>query len=218
LDVDGVIIADPREGDPALSVLNRVGIPVVSIERDLRRTDGWWVQTDSDASTRTMLDHLSQQGAERIALVTIEGPWAWFEDTTAAYDGWCRDRGRRPIVRLIDPERPRETAELAMRELLGRRPAPDAVFAVPFGAPQGVLDAAAGMGVRVPDDLLVAAGIDSQTLQVSNPPVTALDLRPIEMARAAVDLLARRVAGEYQAGPANVIPDLVVRRSTCPTR
>jgi DNA-binding LacI/PurR family transcriptional regulator len=51
-------------------------------------------------------------------------------------------------------------------------------------------------------------------LQVSSPPVTALDLRPMEMAQAAVALLARRVAGEESAGPFVVSTRLVPREST----
>jgi DNA-binding LacI/PurR family transcriptional regulator len=214
LDVDGVILADPREGDPAITVLNRAGIPVVTVERDLRRTDGWWVECDSAASTHRVLDHLTEQGADRIALVTTDAPWAWFEDTSAGYADWCEARGVRPLVRLIDVNDPRRTAAEATRKLLASRQRPDAIFAVPLHAPLGVLDAAAEAGCRVPGDLLLAAGIDSQTLQVSSPPVTAVDLRPLDAARAAVELLERRIAGEAAAGPVMVETVLVSRAST----
>jgi len=214
LDVDGVILADPQEGDPAITVLNRAGIPVVTVERDLRRTDGWWVEGDSAASTRRVLDHLTEQGAQRIAMVTSDAPWAWFEDTFAAYAEWCEARGTRPIVRLIDVDDPRRTAAQAARGLLTSRQPPDAIFALPLHAPLGVLDAAAEIGRDVPGDLLLAAGIDAQTLQVASPQVTAVDLRPLEMARAAVGLLERRVAGEDAAGPVVVETVLVPRASS----
>lgn len=214
LDVDGVILADPQEGDPAITVLNRAGIPVVTVERDLRRTDGWWVEGDSVASTHRVLDHLTEQGADRIALVTSDAPWAWFEDTSAAFIEWCEARGVRPLVRLIDVEDPRRTAAEAARRLLASRQPPDAIFALPLHAPLGVLDAAAEIGCEVPGDLLLAAGIDAQTLLGSSPPVTAVDLRPLEMARAAVAQLERRVAGEEAAGPVVVETILVPRAST----
>jgi DNA-binding LacI/PurR family transcriptional regulator len=214
LDVDGVILADPQEGDPAITVLNRAGIPVVTVERDLRRTDGWWVECDTLASTHRVLDHLTGQGAERIALITSDAPWAWFEDTSAAYADWCQARGDRPLVRLIDVDDPRRTAAEATRGLLASRQPPDAIFAVPLHAPLGVLEAAAEVGCGVPGDLLLAAGIDAQTLQVSSPPVTAVDLRPLDAARAAVSLLERRIAGEDAAGPVVVETVLVPRTST----
>jgi len=214
LDVDGVILADPQEGDPAVTVLNRAGIPVVTIERDLRRTDGWWVEGDSAASTRRVLDHFVEQGARTIAMLTSDAPWAWFEDTSAAYLEWCEERGMRPLLRLIDVDNSRRSAADATRALLSSRQAPDAIFVIPRHAPLGVLDAAAELGRSVPGDLLVAAGMDSQTLAVSSPPVTAVDLRPLETARAAVRLLERRVDGEEQAGPVVVETGLVVRASS----
>jgi DNA-binding LacI/PurR family transcriptional regulator len=187
---------------------------VVTVERDLRRTDGWWVEGDSVASTHRVLDHLMGQGADRIALVTSDAPWAWFEDTSAAYAEWCEARGVRPLIRLIDVDNPRRTAAEATRKLLASRQPPNAIFALPLHAPLGVLDAAAEIGCNVPGDLLLAAGIDAQTLQVSSPPVTAVDLRPLEAARAAVSLLERRVAGEEAAGPVVVETVLVPRAST----
>lgn len=214
LDVDGVIIADPQEGDPALTVLNRAGIPVVTIERDLRRVDGWWVETDTVGSTTMVLDHLVEQGAERIALIGSDAPWAWFSETIDAYTAWCDDRAVRPQVRLIDVNKPQPSAAAATRGLLRLSRPPDAIFAQPQGAPLGVLAAATAAGCRVPEDVLLVAGMDTQTLQVSTPPVTALDLRPVEIARAAVDLLARRVGGTDAVGPEVVEAKLVTRAST----
>lgn len=214
LDVDGVILADPQEGDPAITVLNRAGIPVVTVERDLRRTDGWWVEGDSADSTARVLDHLAEQGGQRIALLTSDAPWAWFDDTNAAYLEWCEHKDMKPLVRLIDVEDPRRTAADATRALLRGTQPPDAILAIPNHAPLGVLEAAAGMGRSVPDDLLLAAGTDAQVLQVSSPTVTAIDLQPVAMARAAVELLLRRMNGEDLAGPVVVETTLVRREST----
>ncbi|HYJ70166.1 MAG TPA: LacI family DNA-binding transcriptional regulator [Nocardioidaceae bacterium] len=214
LDVDGVIIADPQEGDLALTVLNGAGIPVVTIERDLRRTDGWWVETDTVGSTYMVLDHLAAQGAERIALIGSDAPWAWFSETIEAYTTWCEEREWRPQIRLIDVNKPTTSAAAAVRRLLRLRRPPDAIFAQPQGAPLSVLAAATAAGRRVPDDLMLVAGIDGQTLQLAHPPITALDLRPVEIARAAIDLLARRVAGADTAGPEVVEAKLVTRQST----
>ncbi|MCF6475419.1 LacI family transcriptional regulator [Nonomuraea sp. MG754425] len=214
LDVDGVIIADPREGDQALTVLNNAGVPAVTIDRDVQRTDGWWVETDNEGSTMQVLDHLAERGARRIALVTADAPWAWFEDTSAAYERWCAGHGVKPLVRLIDVERPRATAAAGVRGLLRLKNPPDAIFAIPYGTPLGALDAIVESGRSVPGDVLLAGGMDGQLMQGSSPPITAVDLRPLEMARAAVDLLARRVNGEQAAGPVVVETALRIRAST----
>lgn len=214
LDVDGVVIADPREHDPALAVLDQAGIPTVTIGRDLGRDDGWWVETDNAGATATALDHLAGQGASRIALLNSDAPWAWFADTADAYQAWCAGHGVRPIVRLIDVQRPRESAAEAIADLFRLKRPPDAVLAVPQGTALGVLDGVAALGRRVPDDLLLGAGIDGQTLSVAAPPVTAIDLQPMRAAQAAIELLIRRVAGGAEAGPTVIEAGLIVREST----
>ncbi|MGH3359537.1 MAG: LacI family DNA-binding transcriptional regulator [Nocardioidaceae bacterium] len=216
LDVDGVIIADPREDDPALDVLDGAGIPTVTIDRGVR-TDGWSAETDTAGSTAKVLDHLAEQGATRIALVTSDARWSWFENTSTAYEKWCSDRGVRPQVRLINVDRPRTSAATAVRGLLRLKTPPDAILTVPQGAALGALDAINAAGRSAPDDVLLAAAMDGQLLQVSSPPITAVDLRPVEMARAAIELLGRRVRGEHSVGPTVIETGLKIRQSSSRT-
>lgn len=213
LDVDGVIIADPREGDPALDVLDAAGIPTVTIDRGVR-TDGWSAETDTAGSTVKLLDHLAAQGSSQIAMITSDARWAWFENTSVAYEKWCDERGVRPQVRLVNVDRPRTSAATAVRSLLRLKSPPDAILTVPQGAALGALDAIAASGRSVPDDLLLAAAMDGQLLQVASPPITAVDLRPVDMAHAAIELLGRRVAGEPADGPTVVETELRVRASS----
>ncbi|WP_427885492.1 LacI family DNA-binding transcriptional regulator [Kribbella sp. GL6] len=214
LDVDGVIIADPQEHDPALRILDQAGIPTVTVERDIRRDDKWWVGTDNTGGANSALDHLTRQGARRIALLTADERWSWFADTTAAYRAWCADHRLRPLVRTINADDPRTSAAEAVRSLLRLKNPPDAVLALPQGSALGVLDAAAAAGIGVPDDLKLIAGIDSQTLMVSQPPVTAINQQPMRIAQAAVALMIKRVTGDDVPGPTLVATDLVVRHST----
>ncbi|GAA3099672.1 DNA-binding LacI/PurR family transcriptional regulator [Kribbella aluminosa] len=218
LDVDGVIIADPQERDPALRILDQAGIPTVTVERDIRRADTWWVGTDNAGGATSALDHLAGRGAVRIALLTADARWSWFADTTAAYRAWCAEHRRRPLIRTIDADDPRTAAAQAVHSLLRLKNPPDAILALPQGSALGVLDAAELAGVDVPADLKLIAGIDSQTLLVSQPPVTAIDQQPMRIAKAAVELLITRVSGADAPGPTLVSTELVVRRSTAGAR
>src|SRR5581483_333611 len=92
-------------------------------------------------------------------------------------------------------------AFVAVRRLLGRRHPPDALFVVAARFIRGALRAAAAAGRRVPEDLLVAAGVDSLPAREGDPPVTALDLHPEEQATAAVEMLLARLAGDPAAEP-----------------
>jgi DNA-binding LacI/PurR family transcriptional regulator len=68
--------------------------------------------------------------------------------------------------------------------------------------------------VRIPQDLMLAVGIDSRFAQQYDPPITAIDLRPVDQVEAAVDMLLRRLGGETVEQPAMVSSQLRVRAST----
>jgi DNA-binding LacI/PurR family transcriptional regulator len=73
-------------------------------------------------------------------------------------------------------------------------------------------------GLRVPDDVLLASGVDGPLMTAATPQVTAIDLAPDELGRRAAALLAGILRGERPAGAEEDLPTrLVVRASTTPT-
>jgi hypothetical protein len=66
----------------------------------------------------------------------------------------------------------------------------------------------------VPDELLIAAGVDSVHAREGDPPVTAIDLHPERQAEAAVEMLLARLHGDTPAGPRYVPATLRLRAST----
>jgi DNA-binding LacI/PurR family transcriptional regulator len=214
LDVDGMIVVDPSEGDPILRTLDEAGVPVVTVDRDLASASTWWVGADNRSSATMLLDHLRERGARRIALFTSSERWAWFEDVGSAYAQWCEAHGVAPLVRDLDLDEPAASAAVAITELLDAADRPDAVLALPYGSALGVIGGARQRGLSVPGDLRVASGVDSHALETFAPPVTAVDLRPVEVARAAVELLSRRIEGAAGGGPIVREVALRVRGST----
>ncbi|MEV0198103.1 substrate-binding domain-containing protein, partial [Nonomuraea sp. NPDC050691] len=69
---------------------------------------------------------------------------------------------------------------------------------------------------RVPGrDLLLASCVDSQAMQLADPPITAIDLRPREAGVRCAALLFDLLAGRAQPGAERVHPiELLVRDST----
>jgi len=201
LEVDGVILVDPEALDPSLQLLDAGGTPVVTVDRDLARDDGWWVGVDNLAAMADLLAHLHRRGATRIAFLTADSPWAWFADTRAAYSKWCADHGFAEVIGKVVRGDPELSASLAMTELLTGDDPPDAVVTDVYGGALGVLRAATSCGRKVPDDLLVASAVDGHALETAVPAITALDLQPMDIGRAAVQMLARRIAGEPSTGP-----------------
>ncbi|MFD1929861.1 MULTISPECIES: LacI family DNA-binding transcriptional regulator [Nonomuraea] len=214
--VDGAIVVDPLPADPRLRLFDQLGLPTVTVGRDAARpADPWWVATDSTAGTRAVLDHLAAAGARRIALLTVDIEWSWFVEGRRAYTAWTHDHGIEPITILTRPDRLDSSAVEAATAALDLEP--DAVYAPPQWLATGLLKAAKERGVRVPDDLLVSVGVDSQLARTGEPPLTALDLAPVRTAREAVDLLVQRIEGRASGGSRLIPAELRPRRSSTPS-
>lgn len=212
--LDGVIVNDPQIGDPRIAAIETLGLPFVTIERMLDRPGHRrWVATDTISATRAVLHHLADAGAERIALVSGDLPWAWYQDTEDAYRSWCDQRGVAPhVVSLTLTQFRDHGAAATVDELLAGPTPPDAVFTGPDMYARALAQELDLRGIRLGDDLLLACGVDSAHVRAHHPPITAIDLFPRGQAEAAVELLLEADA----PGPRLLPSQLNVRASTCP--
>ncbi len=217
LPLDGVVIADPPAGDSNLAAFRAAGLPIVTIERDPDDPDDpWWVGAATLANTRTVLDHLAAFGCRRVALVG-RSDHTWTEDTDQAYAAWCAERGQAPLKCDLPITHNDEQATAKIRDLLSGDDPPDAIFAAPEWFATAAVRAARSLGIAVPGDLLIATGSDGDRAYDCDPPVTALDLHPAEVATAAVELLLAQIEGIEVMHPRVVHATLHVRASTNPS-
>ena len=215
--VDGFAAVDPVTGDPVVRAFAQLGIPVVTCERDLTpgAEHAGRVEGDYRPAMTDLLDHLSAQGALRVALIAPGPETAWGLELRAAYQAWCSAQGRAELVFDVPfPASPELVHDAAMRALRADPPS-DAVVSGIDGGAIGALIAAAEFGRRVPEDLLVASCVDSPALRACSPAITALDLRPDEMGRRLAGLLHCLLDGALPHGTVQVVQTrLVVRAST----
>jgi DNA-binding LacI/PurR family transcriptional regulator len=103
-----------------------------------------------------------------------------------------------------------------MQGLLQRRPDLDAVFCFNDLLAIGALRALREAGRRVPDDVAVVGFDDVEECRYTAPPLTSVAPDKEAIARAAVDLLVRRIDQEPGLEPQEVFPPftLTVREST----
>jgi DNA-binding LacI/PurR family transcriptional regulator len=90
----------------------------------------------------------------------------------------------------------------------------DAVYGLLDDSGRGVLAAAASLGLRVPEDVLVVTASEDPTYASTSPPVTTVSLRPADTISAAVEALAATLAGEPPTVRADLATDLLVRASS----
>ncbi|TDD04989.1 LacI family transcriptional regulator [Nonomuraea deserti] len=211
--IDGGIVVDPLPSDPRVAMFDRLGLPVVTIGRDIAHPgDHWWVAADSAAGTLTVLDHLAAAGARRVAMLSVDIEWSWFADAERAYAEWTARHGRPPMLVRARPDKLDSSAAEAAGRLLDLEP--DAVYVPPQWLATGLLRATRERGLSVPGDLLVSVGVDSHQARTSEPALTAVDLDPARTAREAVDLLISRIEGRPPQAPRVIPITLLPRRST----
>lgn len=189
--VDGYIVEDPRADDPVVGSLLDVGIPAVTIGWDPARKSrtAWVSNADRDASTQ-LLDLLAARGARRICFICGTERNSWNAEAARAYRAWCREHGM-PARLLRVPESAGEEGGAQMAaQLLAATDAPDAIYCQTGRHAAGAARTALAMGLRIPSDLLVAAGNDAEQARSFDPAITVIDLQPETLGREAVDLLA----------------------------
>ncbi|TYL53261.1 LacI family DNA-binding transcriptional regulator [Agromyces mariniharenae] len=201
LGLDGYVVDLPTVDDPVVRLLERRGIPYVTLGRDPDRpgfTD--WASEDGPAITRRVLDHLAARGARCIALVRGTVPNAWNLDAEAAYRSWSASRGAAPIVREV-AEGDGEAGGRSMAHRLADEGAPDAVLCLTGRHAAGMLAGLAERGIRVPHDAMIATASDSEHARHSRPAISAVELDTAATSAALLDLLQARIDGRPSVAP-----------------
>lgn len=221
LAVDGFIISDPVASDPVIELLNRNGIPLVTVGRDIERADFTdWVEPGSSSDLHAVTEHLLDRGARRVALVTGTDANAWNFDTELAYREWTAATAQEPIIyrqnERSGEDGGREVAEamLAAASAPGGEPLPDAIYCLTGRHAAGLQSRLQEAGLAVPRDVMIVAGSDSEQTRNSTPPITSVDLTPEVTAAAAVEFLLLRLSGDTESVAPLIENVLRLREST----
>lgn len=213
--VDGLLVVSHH--DPVWRSLSSLAerLPTVLVGRPLDPAPPGVniIDVDNVSGGRAATEHLISLGRTRIG--HISGPF----DMSSGVD---RARGWRAALEaaglradLLEPADYTEAgARIAMRRLLDREPALDAVFVSsdPMGvAALGVLQE---QGRDVPGDVAVI-GFDGTDLALaSSPTLSTMDQRPRAIGTAMIELAIQRVEGRVDGGLHAMPTTLVVRESS----
>jgi DNA-binding LacI/PurR family transcriptional regulator len=218
LHVDGVVVSDPALGDPMIDQLAELGVPAVTIERDLTgREYAGRIEADHVGAIRGLLTHLTERGAQTIGLICSSDRTAWGHDIRAGYLGWCKELRKKPIIEDAPFVSQAEDIATAARRLLTLPVVPDAIVSAPDGGATALLQVAPQLGLDVPQDLMIAVCSDPPPMRTASVPITAIDITPQPTGRQAIRLLAELISGRAEPGTVRQLPtELRVRASTSP--
>lgn len=171
------------------------GLAVCVVERPKQLTGVDVVLADNVVGARAAVEHLLVLGHRAVAYI---GGRPQENVERERYDGYCQALDaygipqREALVRFAGLSR--DQGYRGMAELLALQERPTAAFVASDLAAMGALQALWQHGLRVPDDLSLV-GFDDTLAAAASPPLTTVALPMWQMGTAAVDLVARRLAG-----------------------
>ncbi len=199
--VDGLIVTG-RRIEPRPPVGARLGIPVVYAMTQAAGSDEPAVLPDDVGGGAAAGRHLLDTGRRHIAHVTgperflaarqraaglagvLEAAGTPLAPDSVLYGEWSERWGREATARLLD-----------------RCPGTDAIFCGSDQIARGAGDALRAAGRRVPDDIALV-GFDNWDPMVrgSDPPLSSVDMRLVDVGRAAAEDLLAAIGGEPARG------------------
>jgi DNA-binding LacI/PurR family transcriptional regulator len=217
--IEGVVLMEVLTTDERVPFLIEAGIPFTTIGRTADPRDLAYVDTDFEASGSMAVNYIAGLGHTEIGFLARSQ-----SDT---------DAGHGPVVRTLDAVLT-AAKKLDVRVhvfaapptfLAGwdvfdeiRKTAPNLTALLELNEPAtlGFMAAAAEEGIRIPQDFsIIAVNVSEKSAQMSKPALTSLSPNHRDIARLAVNYLARRLRGEdYSAFKTLVVPELIERGST----
>jgi DNA-binding LacI/PurR family transcriptional regulator len=224
--VDGFVLYSVVRTDPRVEAALARGVPVVTVDqpRDLPTP---FVGIDDRAAARDAAAHLRDLGHSRVAVLAFvtaldrEGKLVLdlSVERLAGYREGLGSAWDEGAVRTCRPNAT-EPARRATRALLGARQPPTAILAMSDVLAMGALEAAAELGVAVPERLSVVGFDDSLAAVLASPPLTTIAQPHEEKGRLAAEWLLEAIEGREEDGDSRrraILPtELVLRDSTAP--
>lgn len=211
--VDGIIgsFLSPSSAESLLAS----GIPFVTVSAALPDMKLPRVASDFPAIGRMGGEYLLPRGFAQFGFVGLKGVWS-SQQTLAGLREIVEEQGGRPC-HTIDTtwlSSPQSDAEL--QQWLDALPKPIGIMAFVDHLGRNVINAAAKLGLRVPDDVAVLGmSNDRWATELAEPPMSSIEADHRLVGYQAAKLLDDMMAGKPAPGPQWIAPKRVVsRRST----
>jgi DNA-binding LacI/PurR family transcriptional regulator len=213
--IEGLLLASDRMSPKAIDAIVGTGRPVVSVNQRIPGVQRM-ILADDERAGQIVVQHLVSLGHTRIA--HIRGP----RDSDTArrrLNGYRRALKAAGLTDsfIVGDGYTSEAGAAGMSELLALSPRPTAVLVANIAAAVGALSAARRAGVRVPNDISVAAIHDIPLAENLAPALTTVRMPLAEMGRRGMLALF----SEDTASGKTVVreaTELIIRESTSPPR
>ncbi|MFS2242465.1 LacI family DNA-binding transcriptional regulator [Microbacterium sp. OR16] len=225
--VDG-LIAVPVQGRPSpWTGLQRAGLPLVLVSREVPDLDVEFVSTDNEAGAFATTDLVLSLGARDVVLLEEDLPISTIDHRIAGFRRALGAHGIDFQPDMIGAIPPRRSARAALpwqaedayrvsRDLLDRGRRPEAFVVGNDYFALGLYTALGEYGLSIPGDALVVGFGDYPFSRFLNPPLSTARLPAREVGRIAALSLLTQLESDEPVTPTRTLikPQLVARAST----
>ena len=217
--VDGIIFTSMRQDDHGVRNLWEDGFPIVLINRGVIGLDVDYVGSDNFGGAVRAVEYLIGLGHRRIAFIGGAHMSTASADRRKGYEAAMAKHGinYNPGV-VLEGSLKHEGGYAAARVLFNLPEPPTAIFAANDLMAFGVMDAAAGMGIRIPEDVSLIGFDDIKISSFSRIHLTTVRQARYEMGQIAAEMIIDKICSKGGGVPHPrqvILPcELVVRSTT----
>lgn len=211
--IDGLLVSPTDGGTAMIRDAADAGTPMVFVDRWIPGIDVPVVHADGRPAVHDLVAHMYALGHRRLAIIGGPSETTTGNERVAAFREALQAYGL-PLPRNYTGQGDfqTESGRLATAAFLDLPDPPDAVFATDNLMALGAMDELRSRGLRVPEDIALAAFDDIPWFLHTDPPITAIAQPTGELGRRAVQALINLVEGR-SADSVTLTARLVTRRS-----
>jgi LacI family transcriptional regulator len=214
--VDGVIVARPRWRDSRIELLLEKKFPFAVVGATNLSGNFLTVFEEAAEAAALLVEHLSQQGHERIALVNTPTDLFFSSEFLTGFQRAMR-QARLPINEdfLEESDFTQRDGYRAGQTLLSKPETPTAIITADDVVALGVMAAAQDQGLEIGQDLAITGYGDILLTEYAQPPLTTIHRPTYGLGQQACRMLIARLQGDKLENEQVVIrPSLVIRQSS----
>jgi len=222
--VAGLLIVSSGSDGRRLKMIQQSGVPVVALDRPVAGVQADAVLVENREGAEQGVRHLIEHGHKKIACVGFDSGSYTVRERIEGYKLAMRNAGLEPI--LFTQVSSLEVMQALAQRWSAAKDRPTAVFCLKRISSVYLIQALHLHKLRVPENVAVVGFDDFELAEVLGTPLTVVRQTPTGMARAAGELLFKKIANlqegavsETQTAKMLFPTDLIIRRSCgCPAK
>jgi DNA-binding LacI/PurR family transcriptional regulator len=218
--VDGVVLLGVKLHDQRVELFTKLKYPFSMIGHGADNSGLFYVDLDFEMALYNCVEYLAGLGHRNIGFINEAQPLLDLEFGPAirAETGFWRAIQEFGLDGLSYPCQPVPAdGYRLMRQILAEHPDLSAVITINPWVIVGVNQAAAEVGLKIPQDLSHISVVSSHYAELLTPPLTTIDLPSSEMGRIGVEMLIRQLEDKKLPPIQQLLPPkLTVRATTGP--